>query len=196
MKTKAMILAAIALLVTVSTLNAQPDRYDGRDEGYFPGPDIGYYPRLDYRHGHFYDGPMRLSREDIFDYIGYTEYGSQYVKSKRQLDAGLYLTSGGAALLLTGIIAAAAENDFNSSMPDDPFFDDTKSSTGAYAAMIVGGVLCLGGGIPLLVIGDKGQRRILDDYSRRYRARNGYDEPLSSLTLGQGRNGVGFIYSF
>lgn len=64
----------------------------------------GTYP-LDYRWGHYYGPHGRISRGEVADYIGYSLYGSEYMKASNQYNWGAYLTGAGVAV---GYIASAA----------------------------------------------------------------------------------------
>lgn len=163
-----------------------------------PGP-YGTHP-LDYRWGHYYGPYGRISRGQIADYIGYSLYGSEYMKASNQYTWGICLTGAGVAGLLVTIaahIAYAEMNDFYADMndfPSQPVMHSSGSDIGV-AAGYIGSAACLGAGIPLWVKGSKGLRKIADDYNSTYvnPARNG---STPNLSLGATRSGVGLAFNF
>lgn len=163
---------------------------------------------MDYRSGRYYIGITPISREDIIDYIGYTNFGSRYVTAKRQYVSGLALTCTGAGMLLAGImltITSAADGpstpDFSSDFPSYfPDFSDTydsyeKTELAVCITSYVLGAAALGAGIPLLVSGDRKLRGIADEYNRRH----GYSSSGrgGTLMLGGCRSGgIGLAFNF
>lgn len=153
--------------------------------------------RLDYRHGRYYMGVSVITPEQIMDYIGYSNYGSTYLKAKRQYTAGLYLTCFGGAFLLAGVASHIASAETDSMFSDSSFGHSGSSDTGLYVACYVLGAAGLASGIPLLVKGNRKLDSIADDYNDR----NGYSlEPHGrekSLTVGPCRSGgVGLAFNF
>lgn len=156
-----------------------------------PGP-YGTYP-LDYRRGHYYGPYGRIPREHIADFIGYSLYGSEYMKASSRYTWGIYLTGAGIAGLVVTVaahIAYADMNDFTS----EHGMSDAGSGAGV-AAGYIGSVACIGAGIPLWVKGSNGLRRIADDYNRTYvnPAGNG---GTPNLSLGATRSGIGLAFNF
>ncbi len=156
-----------------------------------PGP-YGTYP-LDYRWGHYYGPYGSISRGQIADYIGYSLYGSEYMKASNQYTWGIYLTGAGVAGLVVTIaahIAYAEMNDFTSQHG----MHSSGSDIGV-AAGYIGSAACLGAGIPLWVKGSKGLRKIADDYNNTY-VNPDRNSSAPNLSLGATRSGVGLAFNF
>ena len=152
-----------------------------------PGP-YGTYP-LDYRWGHYYGPYGRISRGQIADYIGYSLYGSEYMKASNQYTWGIGLTGAGVAGFIVTIaahIAYAEMHDFTSQHG----MHSSGSDIGV-AAGYIGSAACLGAGIPLWVKGSKGLRKIADDYNKSRQ-----EQQRSNLSLGATRSGVGLAFNF
>lgn len=155
---------------------------------------------MDYRFGHYYIGMTRITSEDLIDYIGYTNFGSRYIRAKRQFTAGFTLTCAGAGLVLGGALLHISSSAGPSSVGTGGFsdmaagYDDAESAI--YTAFYVLGAASLGTGIPLLVSGNRKLSQIADEYNSRY----GYSslgEKRNSLVLGACRSGgVGFAFNF
>ena len=135
----------------------------------------------------------RISRGQIADYIGYSLYGSEYMKASNQYTWGIYLTGAGVAGLVVTIaahIAYAEMNDFTSQHG----MHSSGSDIGV-AAGYIGSVACLGAGIPLWVKGSKGIRKIADDYNNTY-VNPDRNSSAPNLSLGATRSGVGLAFNF
>ena len=152
----------------------------------------GTYP-LDYRWGHYYGPYGRIPRGEIADYIGYSLYGSEYMKASNQYNWGAYLTGAGVAGVLVTIfahIAYSEMNDFNNR--------HGMHSTGSDVGVAVGYIAsaaCLGAGIPLWVKGTRGLRKIADDYNRTY-VNPDRKGGTPNLSLGATANGIGLAFNF
>lgn len=158
-----------------------------------PGP-YGAYP-LDYRWGSYYSPYGRISPGNLSDYLGYTLYGSEYMKARNQFSWGFALTGMGVGGLLISITAHLASIEMDS-MPGFDNFQPSRS--GSNAGIAVGYVLsagCIGAGIPLWVKGSKGLRKIADDYNRTY-INPGSTGTNPNLSLGTTRNGIGLAFNF
>ena len=152
----------------------------------------GTYP-LDYRWGHYYGPYGRISRGEIADYIGYSLYGSEYMKASNRHTWGIYLTGAGVACMLITIaahISYSEMNDFSSQHGMNGAGSDTGIAVG-----YIGSAACLVAGIPLWVKGSKGLRKIADDYNRTYVNPEGKG-PASNLSLGTTRSGIGLAFNF
>ncbi|MCM1176978.1 MAG: hypothetical protein NC308_11785 [Clostridium sp.] len=155
---------------------------------------------LRYHKGHYYYENERLRNEQIADYIGYSLYGTGYLSAKRKYSWGFVLTCLGAGSLAMGItihsFAAASENFASenfagySTMHEDGGRNNSEY-IGAATCYIIGAG-GLGAGIPLLVKGQRGLRKIADDYNRNY----GTDSKGYSLNIGTTRSGVGLSLNF
>lgn len=170
---------------------------------------FGDYPRavpphhgehgLEYHNGRYYYKQERLRREEIADYIGYSLYGNEYKSAKRKYVYGAGLTMIGSFALAGGIIMhiTNASFDRNMTIPSTPFGDSVRQDyvnttmIGATVCYIVGAG-GLGAGIPLLVKGQRGLRKIADDYNRTYGSGSGD----YSLYLGTTANGFGLSFNF
>lgn len=153
--------------------------------------------RLDYRHGRYYLGVSVVTPEQMMDYIGYKNYGSTYLKARRQYMAGLYLTCIGGAFLLAGIVTHAASSAADSMFDDSGFGPSGGADAGLYVASYVLGAAGLASGIPLLVKGNRKLDAIADDYNRRNGYSLGQGHVEKSLTVGQCRSGgVGLAFNF
>jgi|GEM_PF-6686084 hypothetical protein len=98
------LLAALCVLFAIpaySQIVIQP--YDHYDPGSF----------LDYRWGHIYDGYRRLHTQDVIDYLGYTTYGSEYMRAKSNVQWGFSLTAGGAVAVIFGASVLSVVQDSN-----------------------------------------------------------------------------------
>lgn len=142
---------------------------------------------ITYRRGRFYDGPYLLSSEQIMDYIGYTSYGSVYMKAKRQYVAGMYLVNSGAGFLLAGIMINVASACFG---------EDMGSDAAIYGVCYALGAAGLAAGIPLLVTGNRKLGALADNYNSRhgYGVRPGGRPAV--LSLGCCTNGLGLAFNF
>lgn len=152
----------------------------------------GTYP-LDYRWGHFYGPYGRISRGEIADFIGYSLYGSEYMKASNQYTRGAYLTGAGVAGVLVTIFAHIAYSEMN-----DFTSQHGMHSAGSDAGVAVGYIAsaaCLGAGIPLWVKGTKGLRKIADDYNRTYMNPE-MNSKTPNLSLGATRSGIGLAFNF
>lgn len=153
--------------------------------------------RLDYRHGRYYMGVSVMSPQQVIDYLGYKNYGSAYLKAKRQYAAGVYLSCIGGAFALLGIVSLVTP-DPSDNFPSNSFFADSGSSDKSLGitACALGGI-SLVIGIPLLTTGNKKLDAIADEYNER----NGYSlkpaERKKSLTLGGcNSGGIGLAFNF
>lgn len=181
---------------------AQTGPYLSNPGGY-PYPPMPHYDNhcIEYHHGHYYCRHERLRGNEIADYIGYSLYGTEYMSAKRKYSWGIILTCLGAGSLVMGVSihsCAASFYKFEKSnipsfpgIPDREIPNDNIEYIGA-AACYIAGAGCLGAGIPLLVKGQRGLRKIADDYNRNYRP----DSREYSLNLGTTRNGVGLSLNF
>lgn len=156
---------------------------------------------LYYKRGRYFIRGSIISSEDLIDYIGYTTYGSTYLKAKRQYTSGLFLTMLGAGLVTVGAIAHIAYiqsrdffDDSSSMMPSGMSLKHDNSDMYLCIACYAAGAGSLAAGIPLLVSGNKKLGAIADDYNRRYGYVPGRTE--SSLTFGNCRNGLGLAFNF
>ena len=154
-------------------------------EAAMPSPVIPGF--ITYRRGRFYDGPYMLSTGQIMDYIGYTNYGSVYMKAKRQYMAGTYLVSSGAGFLFAGLMITVASAGFDGDMGSD---------AAIYGVCYALGAAGLAAGIPLLVTGNRKLGALADNYNSRH----GYGMRPGSrpavLSLGCCNNGVGLAFNF
>lgn len=154
--------------------------------------------RIEYHHGHYYCRHERIRGDAIADYIGYSLYGTEYMSARRKYSWGILLTCFGAGSLVMGVAMHASTASFNRFTQNNihPSFmaTSTKDNSGyvGAAACYIAGAGCLGAGIPLLVKGQRGLRKIADDYNRNYRA----DSREYSLNLGATRNGIGLSLNF
>ena len=156
-----------------------------------PGP-YGTYP-LDYRWGHYYSSYGRISRGEIADYIGYSLYGSEYMKASNRYTWGIYLTGAGVACLLVTIASHIAYVEMNDYTSQHGMY--SSGSDLGVAAGYIGSVACLGAGIPLWVKGSKGLRKIADDYNKTY-VNPDRNSSAPNLSLGATRSGVGLAFNF
>ena len=160
-------------------------------------PFIGQIPYgshpMDYRWGHYYSPYGRLSRDEIIDYIGYSLYGSEYIKASNQFFWGMSLTGIGVTGLIFTLAVHLAETEMNDFSQQHGMGGRTNDA--AFAAGYIISAGCLGAGIPLWVKGDKGLKKIADDYNRTYinpdRKGNG-----TNLSLGATRSGIGLAFNF
>ena len=171
--------------------------FNNYERGVSPYPIPGH-PYLSYRWGGIYDGYRRLRAGEVLDYFGYFEYGSNYLRAKREVIWGMSLTAAGAAALVYGATSFFVTKDFNtSSMKQQnvwrhPDMGTDFPQTGNIVWMGIGAV-CLGVGIPLWVSGDKQMLRMLDHYNENRRRHNSE----VSLHLGlTGNGGLGFSFNF
>lgn len=157
------------------------------------GPGTGGACPLDYRWGHYYGPYGRIPRGQIADYIGYSLYGSEYMKAGSRYIWGIYLTGAGIAGLAVTVathIAYAEMNDFTSR------HGMSGAGSGAGVAVgYIGSAACLGVGIPLWVKGNRGLRKIADDYNSKY-VNPDVNDGASNLSLGATRNGIGLAFNF
>lgn len=158
-----------------------------------PGP-YGTYP-LDYRRGHYYGPYGRIPREHIADFIGYSLYGSEYMKASSRYTWGIYLTGAGLAGLVVTVAAHIAYADMNDFTSEHGMSGAGSGAGAGVAVGYIGSVACIGAGIPLWVKGSNGLRRIADDYNRTYvnPAGNG---GTPNLSLGATRSGIGLAFNF
>lgn len=168
---------------------------DGGIQEMMTAPGILLTPgRLEYRRGRFYRGLSVVTPDQIRDYLGYKNYGSVYLKAKRQYTAGAYLTYTGAGLLFIGVIAIIADATGPSISGD---FGDDASMTGIGTACSIIGAAGLASGIPLMVIGNRKLDAIADDYNSRHGYSMKAPDRAMSLTLGTCRSGgVGLAFNF
>ena len=168
---------------------------DGGIQEMMTAPGILLTPgRLEYRRGRFYRGLSVVTPDQIRDYLGYKNYGSVYLKAKRQYTAGAYLTYIGAGLLFIGVIAIIADAKGPSISGD---FGDDASMTGIGTACSIIGAAGLASGIPLMVIGNRKLDAIADDYNSRHGYSMKAPDRVMSLTLGTCRSGgVGLAFNF
>ncbi len=154
---------------------------------------------LKYHNGHYYYNQERLRQEEIADYIGYSLYGKEYMSAKRNYAWGMSLTFVGSFLMAGGIIMHIANTvaDRGMTPPSLDFGYSVSQDHGDPA--LVGAAVCyiagaggLGAGIPLLVKGKRGLRRIADDYNRNYSSGSGE----FSLNLGATASGIGLSLNF
>lgn len=148
---------------------------------------------LDYRWGHYYNTCGRISRGDLADYIGYSLYGSEYMKASNQYQWGFYLTWAGAAGLILSIAAHIGYSNMDHFASQHGM---TNPGTGAGLAVgYIASAGCIGAGIPLWVKGNKGLKKIADDYNKTYinPERNGSQ---SNLSFGSTSSGVGLALNF
>ena len=168
-------------------------------ENGFPGtlaaPGIPVVPgQLVYRHGRYYRGLSVVTPEQIRDYIGYKNYGSVYLKARRQYLAGSYLTYFGAGLLLFGVIAVVADASAPS-MSGDFGNDSFMTGTGTVCGIL--GAAGLASGIPLMVKGNRQLDAIADDYNSRHGYGMKGNGRRMSLTLGPCHSGgTGLAFNF
>lgn len=153
------------------------------------------YP-LDYRWGSYYGPYGRISPRELSDFIGYSLYGSEYMKARNRLGWGYALTAAGISGLLMSFTThmVLLESDRAGSMMG--FDDMMPARLGSDAGIAVGYIVsagCLGAGIPLWVKGSRGLRKIADDYNK-----NHINPPHHSpnLSLGSTRNGIGLAFNF
>lgn len=152
------------------------------------------YPHsdLDYRWGGIYDGYHRLYGDELIDYLGYSTYGSEYMRAKSNVYWGFSLTAGGAAVTLFGIGLLSAILD------DNRFSDENglhmHSSLAAGIVPMAVGAACLGVGIPLWVRGTRQMRAMVDDYNLNHREEE-YGS-RTSVTVGPTRSGLGLALNF
>ena len=157
-----------------------------------PGP-YGQYP-IDYRRGKFYERQGRISSQEIYDYIGYTLYGSEYMKARNQYTWGISLTCIGVG----GLIITLASHIASNKMDRITSFHHDTPDTGMNAGVIAGYAAsagCVAAGIPLWVKGNRGLHRIADDYNLKHTKPQPV-ESGSNLTLGTTRNGLGLAFNF
>lgn len=154
------------------------------------------YP-LDYRWGAYYGPYGRISPSELSDFIGYSLYGSEYMKARNQFSWGYALTAVGVAGLIMSFSShmILAADDGMSSMPG---FENMKpaqqDNSGAIAAAgYIFSAGCLGAGIPLWVKGSRGLRKIADDYNSTY---INPQRTSPSLSLGSTQNGFGLAFNF
>jgi hypothetical protein len=151
---------------------------------------------LDYRYGNYYTPYGRISREDMMDYIGYSLYGSEYMRARSQFTWGMMLTfTGIGGLLITTVanIAYAEMNEMRESH-DMQGYGDAGRQVGL-AVGYIASAGCIGAGIPLWVKGNRGLRKIADDYNRTY-VNPGYGDRGASLSIGTTANGFGLAFNF
>ncbi len=148
-----------------------------------PGSD-GRYPN-DYRHGEFYKRQGRVSSQEIYDYIGYSLYGHEYMKARNQYTWGMSLTCIGVGGLLITLASHVASNRMNELTALHHGTAGNRSNAGTIAGYAVSAG-CIGVGIPLWAKGSKGLNKIADDYSRQH----------TSLSLGSTQNGLGLALKF
>ncbi len=153
---------------------------------------------LIYRNGRYYVGPHIITSGELIDYIGYTTYGSTYIKAKRQYLTGMILTTLGAGLLATGIISHISSVDtrnFFDNVPGGISGPDVSGSM-TYVAVVcdIVGAGSLAAGIPILVKANRKLEAIADDYNRRYVQYP--SKPGRSLTIGGCRSGLGLAFNF
>ena len=165
------------------------DFENGRKELFrLPVSPLGNYSGSHYDYMDRYDRGGSMSRSDYMDYIGYSLYGSEYVKAQNKYYWGLGLTVGGAGLLVFAILVHNGTEEYNN------FSQSHHSSSSGYIVFYVSGVACLGAGIPLWVSGGKRLRRIADDYHRNYVKPNIKNNV--SLNLGPTQSGLGLALNF
>lgn len=158
-----------------------------------PGP-YGTHP-LDYRWGHYYNPYGRLSRGQIADYIGYSLYGSEYMQASNRYSWGIYLTCAGVGCILVTVAAHIASIEMESINNLHGIGSGISGSNAGAAAGYIVGAGCLGAGIPLWVKGNRGLRKIADDYNRTY-INPDRNENSPNLSLGSTRNGIGLALNF
>lgn len=149
---------------------------------------------MDYRWGHYYSPYGRLSQDQIADYIGYSLYGSEYMKAKDRYMWGMSLTCAG----ISGVIMTLATH-IAFIRRDEFIGHNGMGRSGGYEAGIAAGYLasagCIGAGIPLWVKGGKGLRKIADDYNRTYvNPERKHHSP--NLSLGTTVSGIGLALNF
>lgn len=156
---------------------------------------------LRYHNGHYYYENERLRNEQIADYIGYSLYGTGYLSAKRKYSWGIVLTCIGAGSVIMGAALHAnvisMERFEKDNFSGQYGFHSSGSMNGnneyiGVAACYIIGAGGLGAGIPLLVKGQRGLRKIADDYNRNY----GPDSKGYSLNIGTTRSGVGLSLNF
>ncbi len=155
----------------------------------------GTYP-LDYRWGNYYGPYGRISPQELSDFIGYSLYGSEYMKARNQFSWGYALTAIGAAGFIMSICShmILIEDDGMGSIPGfENMMPSHQDNSGAIAAGYIVSAGCLGAGIPLWVKGSRGLRKIADDYNSTY---INPQRPSPSLSLGSTQNGFGLAFNF
>ncbi|MDD7454729.1 MAG: hypothetical protein PUK70_00520 [Bacteroidales bacterium] len=134
------------------------------------GPDI-VPGQIKYMGGDLVDSEGNVIKpEDIRFYIGNQIYEDTYVGARKQLRSGKTLVWIGAPVAVAGIVMMIAG--LNSMEYDDGEY----SHAGLYAAGLLTGVAggaCIDVGIPLLVIGKKRLKWIVDDYNSRLASGDG-----------------------
>lgn len=152
----------------------------------------GQYP-IDYRRGKFYERHGRVSSQEIYDYIGYTLYGSEYMKARDQYVWGMSLTFIGVGAMIITATAHVASNRMDE-LTSLHGMENPGSNAGVIAGYVAGAG-CLAAGIPLWVKGNRGLRRIADDYNRKHSVPQPA-ESGSNLSLGATRSGIGLAFNF
>ena len=172
------ILCVFFAIPTYSQIVIQPYDYDA---GSF----------LDYRWGHIYDGYRRLHTQEVIDYLGYTTYGSEYMRAKSNVQWGFSLTAGGAVAALFGTSLLSSVLDSNRFTEEHGM--SMRSSPAQGVVPMVVGAACLGVGIPLWVRGSRQMRSMVDDYNRNHRDAYGSN---TSITVGPAPGGIGLALNF
>lgn len=155
--------------------------YDPYDSGSF----------LDYRRGGIYNGYRRLHTDDVIEYLGYTTYGSEYMRAKSNVTWGFSLTAGGAVASIFGASLLAAVQDSNRFTEEHGMSMRLSPAQGIVPMVI--GAACLGVGIPLWVRGSRQMRSMVDDYNQNHRDAYGSN---TSITVGPAPGGIGLALNF
>ena len=146
-----------------------------------------------YRRGKYYETHGTVSSQQVYDYIGYSLYGGEYMKARNQYTWGMSLTCigvGGLLITIASHVASIRMNDFTS-------MHHGVSAGNAHAGAIAGYIAsagCIGAGIPLWVKGNRGLRRIADDYNLKHG--NPQQESSANLSLGTTCSGIGLAFNF
>ncbi len=170
---------------------------------------------LEYRKGQWYCEHERMSRAAISDYIRNSLYGEEYRKAQMNYFWGFFLTMAGSAAIVSAVAVGCINADMAKFEREniDPVMSQmhtgySSSGGSSNAAPIVFGVIgsgCLGAGIPLIVKGNRGFRKIAEDYNRTYlNSRKGGGRANAtpekshgaSLFLGPTANGAGLRVDF
>ena len=183
---------AAAAGVRESAGQVEADEEEVLEEGEGFGP-------LSYRWGRFYGefGPLY---DDEMDYIGFSLYGSEYLKAANRYAWGEWLTVGG-ALTLASVILMNSLGHYVDAIPNMHGMEYTYSGNDSFTvAGTLIGLGCVGAGIPLWISGNRGLSNIADDYNQHHAgtgasARQTGRMPFI-LNLGNARNGFGFYLSF
>ena len=146
-----------------------------------------------FRRGKFYEVNGRISSQDIYDYIGYSLYGGEYMKARNQYTWGMSLTCIG----LGGLIITAIAHVSSSNMHKITSMHHQGAIEYSNAGAIVGyaaSVGCIGAGIPLWVKGSRGLHKIADNYNLKHGSTQQHGD--ANLSLGTTRNGLGLAFNF